>query len=101
MNRNKLVPKVLSPSVKQNALQLVSSLERYEPKIVKLTILIWCLITIIYAYLYVTTVLGFPDLQDYETEWRFQLLAFSIFRLPWVILVLAIVLGLEIRFLKK
>ncbi|HQO16465.1 MAG TPA: hypothetical protein PLG02_05845 [Methylotenera sp.] len=70
-------------------------------KVIGLTILAWCLITAIYAYLYVTTVLSYPDLQGYEAEWDWQLMFFAIVRLPWLLLALALIIWGEIKFLKK
>jgi len=70
-------------------------------KVIGLTILAWCLITAIYAYLYVTTVLSFPGLQGYEAEWDWQLMFFAIVRLPWLLLALALIIFGEIKFLKK
>lgn len=70
-------------------------------KVIGLTILTWCLITAIYAYLYVTTVLSYPDLQGYEAEWDWQLMFFAIVRLPWLLLALALIIWGEIKFLKK
>ena len=70
-------------------------------KVIGLTILVWCLITAIYAYLYVTTVLSYPDLQGYEAEWDWQLMFFAIVRLPWLLLALALIILGEIKFLKK
>mgnify|MGYP007006651124 CR=1 FL=1 len=72
-----------------------------QKKLIGFTILVWCLITAIYAYLYITTVLSYPNLQGYETEWQFQLLMFSIFRLPWLLLALVLIIFGEIKFLKK
>lgn len=72
-----------------------------QKKLIGFTMLVWCLITAIYACLYITTVLSYPNLQGYETEWQFQLLMFSIFRLPWLLLALALIIFGEIKFLKK
>lgn len=70
-------------------------------KIIGLPIFAWCLITIVYAYLYVTTILSSPNLQGYETEWNWQLMFFAIVRLPWLLLGLAVIVDLELKFLKK
>lgn len=61
----------------------------------------WCLITTIYAYFYVTSTLASPNLEGYETEWDWQLLFFSMIRLPWLLLVLVLVIYFEIQWLKK
>ena len=70
-------------------------------KIICKTVLIWALVTIAYAYLYVKNVLSLTGLQGYEAEWDWQLLFFAIVRLPWLVLVLAVILGLEITFIKN
>lgn len=70
-------------------------------KIISFTVLVWCLITLIYAYLYVTTVLSFPDLEGYEAEWDWQLMFFAIVRLPWMLIALALIIWAEIKLLKK
>ena len=70
-------------------------------QIIGLTVLVWALVTVVYAYLYVTNVLSLTGLQGYEAEWDWQLFFFGIVRLPWLILALAVILGLEIRFLNK
>ena len=70
-------------------------------KVIALTILAWCVITVIYAYIYVSTVLNLPNLQGYEAEWDWQLMFFAIVRLPWLLLALALIIFGEIKFLKK
>jgi len=58
------------------------------------TALVWFLVTGVHAYYYVVTILALPEDYDaYARNWRFQLLAFSLFRLPWLVLVLAAVVG--------
>ena len=42
-----------------------------------------------------------PGLVSYEAEWQFQLLMLLIFRLPWLLLALALIIWGEIKFLKK
>jgi hypothetical protein len=63
--------------------------------------MVWSLVTAIYAYFYVTSILASPNLEGYEAEWDWQLLFFAIVRLPWLLLVLALVIYFEIRWLKK
>ena len=70
-------------------------------KVIELTVFAWCLITIVCAYLYIIRVLSTPNLQGYETEWQFQLLMFSIFRLPWLLLALGLIVWAEIKFMNK
>lgn len=61
-------------------------LNNIRKKLFVITILVWIVATVIYAYIYVTSVLAQPNLEGYETEWQFQLLMFSIFRLPWLLI---------------
>jgi hypothetical protein len=62
----------------------------------------WLLASCVYAYYYVVTILALPEDYDaYARNWRFQLLMFSLFRLPWLILALAIVLGVIIVLPKR
>jgi hypothetical protein len=61
------------------------------------TILVWLIVTCAYAYYYVVTILALPEDYDaYARTWRFQLLAFSLFRLPWMVLALAVAVGVII-----
>jgi hypothetical protein len=56
------------------------------PKVVLSTVLLWLLATGLYAYYYVVTILNSPEPYDaYARNWQFQLLAFSIIRLPFLI----------------
>lgn len=54
----------------------------------------WIVATVIYAYFYVTSLLTQSNLEGYETEWQFQLLMFSIFRLPWLVIELVAIIVL-------
>ena len=54
----------------------------------------WLILSSLYAYYYVVTILAVPEEYDaYARNWRFQLLMFFLFRLPLLVLVLAIVIG--------
>jgi hypothetical protein len=58
------------------------------------TVLLWLLASGAHAYYYVTTILALPEDYDaYARNWKFQLLMFSLFRLPWLVLVLAVLIG--------
>jgi hypothetical protein len=63
----------------------------------KLTLLIivsWLVVTSLYAYYYVVTILALPEEYDaYARNWKFQLLAFSLVRLPYLVLALTIAIG--------
>jgi hypothetical protein len=66
------------------------------------TVLLWLLASCVYAYYYVVTILALPEDYDaYARNWKFQLLMFSLVRLPWLVLVLAIVLGVIIVLPKR
>jgi hypothetical protein len=50
-------------------------------------VLIWILAICAYAYHYAATRVGAPDaVAGYETTWRFQLLMFALFRLPFLLI---------------
>ena len=70
-------------------------------KIIWLTIFAWVLITMSYAYIYVTTILSHPGLEGYEAEWNWQLFFFGIVRLPWLIVGLVIIILLENKLIKN
>ena len=54
----------------------------------------WLIVTMLYAYYYVVSILAVRDGYDaYAMNWRFQLLAFSLFRLPYMVLILTILIG--------
>ena len=56
-------------------------------KVILCTLLLWLIGTCLYAYYYVVTILNSPEPYDaYARNWQFQLLAFSIVRLPFLIL---------------
>ena len=54
----------------------------------------WLIISGFYAYYYVVTILNLPEEYDaYARNWTFQLLMFCLFRLPYLVLILAIIIG--------
>lgn len=58
-------------------------------KVILATVLLWLLATGLYAYYYVVTILNSSESYDaYAMNWQFQLLMFSIFRLPYLLLAL-------------
>jgi hypothetical protein len=58
-------------------------------KVILSTVLLWLLATGLYAYYYIVTILNLPEPYDaYARNWQFQLLMFSIFRLPFLVLAL-------------
>ena len=51
------------------------------------TITVWLIATGLYAYYYVVSILASPEPMDaYARDWAFQLLMFSFFRLPYLLL---------------
>lgn len=63
---------------------------------VSLTVVAWLIVSILYAFLYVVSILTSPVGGDaYAMTWQFQLLMFSIFRLPWLVMALPIIIILE------
>ena len=67
-----------------------------------LTIVVWFLVTIVLAYFYVTSRVSSPDaIPGYETQWRFQLVSFAVFRLPLLVALLIAVLWAERRLLRQ
>lgn len=69
-------------------------------KITVLTIIIWFCITSVYAFFYVKEKLLLPDLVGYEKEWDWQLLFFSLEKLPFLIILLVLILLIE-YFIKR
>ena|SRR5436190_5458539 len=64
------------------------------------TVCLWLIATSAGAYFYALARIGAPDGSlGYEATWRFQLVMFSIFRLPLFLVALALVLWVENRFL--
>jgi hypothetical protein len=64
-------------------------------KLSVITIFTWIIGAVIYAYFYIISILAQPNLEGYESEWQFQLLMFSIFRLPWLLVGLVVVIAIE------
>lgn len=58
-------------------------------KVILVTVLLWLFATCLYAYYYIVTILNSPEPYDaYARNWQFQLLAFSLVRLPYLLLAL-------------
>ena len=58
-------------------------------RLILLTVLVWLLASSAYAYYYVVSILALPEEYDaYARNWKFQLLMFSLFRFPWLVLAL-------------
>ena len=65
--------------------------------IVSLTVVVWLIASILYAGWYVVSILTSPEGGDaYAMNWQFQLAMFSIFRLPWLVMALPIIIVLAL-----
>ena len=61
------------------------------------TIGAWFIACLLYGYYYVVSILESPEPYDaYARHWDFQLLMFSIFRLPLLVVALPLIIALEI-----
>ena len=66
-------------------------------KLILLTVLVWLLVSSAYAYYYIVSILALPDEYDaYARNWKFQLLMFSLFRLPWLVLALCLLVAVMV-----
>ena len=73
-----------------------------RPKLIALVVIIWLIASAAYAYYYVVTILALPEDYDaYARNWQFQLLMFSLVRLPLLVLALAVLIGLIIALPKR
>jgi len=64
----------------------------------KLTLMLvtaWLIATSLYAYYYIVSILALPgEFDAYAMNWQFQLLMFSLVRLPFMLLVLAVLIAI-------
>jgi len=64
-----------------------------ETKVILSTVLLWLLAVGLYAYYYIVTILNSPEPYDeYARNWQFQLLAFSLVRLPFLVMALPLLI---------
>jgi hypothetical protein len=57
----------------------------------------WLIVSSLYAYYYVVSILALPYEYDaYARNWKFQLLMFSLFRLPFMVLILVVLIGVVV-----
>ena len=62
-------------------------------KVIFLTVLLWLLGSSLYAFYYIVSILNSPEPYDaYAMNWQFQLLMFSIFRLPFLVIALPLLI---------
>lgn len=64
-------------------------------RVVVLTTSFWAVGTVTYAAFYVKARLSLPGLEGYERDWDWQLLFFTLTRVPWLLLALAVVIFVE------
>lgn len=64
-------------------------------KAAAMTLVAWLIGSAGYAFFYVRSQLGLQGLEGYEKEWDWQLLFFTIFRLPFLLIGLAGVIWCE------
>jgi hypothetical protein len=58
---------------------------------------VWLIVTGLYAYYYIVSILASREEFDaYARNWQFQLLAFSIVRLPFMVLLLAVLIAIAL-----
>ena len=58
---------------------------------------VWLIATILYAYYYIVSILARREEFDaYAMNWQFQLLMFSLVRLPFLLLVLAVAIAIVV-----
>jgi hypothetical protein len=64
--------------------------------VIPITIICWLIGTALYAYDWVTTILAEPGLPTYERGAFLPLLGFALYRLPYLLLGLVIIIILEL-----
>ncbi len=66
-------------------------------KRILLAVLAWLVASSAYAYYYIVSILASPEPYDaYARNWEFQLLMFSLFRLPWLVLALFVLVAVMV-----
>ena len=71
-------------------------------KVILAIVVLWLIATCLYAYYYVVTILNLPEPYDaYARNWQFQLLAFAIVRLPFLILALNLLIMVVLAVAKR
>ena len=71
-------------------------------KVILLIVILWLIVSSLYAYYYVVSILALPEEYDaYARNWQFQLLMFAIFRLPLLALALTLLIALAVRLMKR
>ena len=64
-------------------------------KRILIVVAVWLIVTSLYAYYYIVSILASREEFDaYARNWQFQLLMFSLVRLPYMLMLLAILIGI-------
>jgi hypothetical protein len=66
-----------------------------------ITILTWLVGTVFYAYYWVTSILARPDVYGYEKWVMFPLMGFFVYRFPFLILGLVLLIVIEVVVLSR
>jgi hypothetical protein len=73
-----------------------------ETKVIFLSVSLWAVGCVVYAYYYITTMLALPEPYDaYARNWQFQLMAFCIVRLPFLIALLPLLIIVALVLLRR
>jgi hypothetical protein len=67
-------------------------------RLVSVVVLGWLIVTGVYAFYYIISILSDTEAgyDAYAMNWQFQLLMFTIFRLPYLLLVLLVLIGVAL-----
>lgn len=67
-------------------------------RLVSVVVLGWLIVTGLYAFYYIISILSDTEAgyDTYAMNWQFQLLMFTIFRLPYLLLVLLVLIGVAL-----
>ncbi len=68
---------------------------------VLITILAWLVGAVLYGYYWVTSILARPDNYGYEKWVMFPLMGFLIYRFPFLVLGLVLLIGIEVVVLSR
>jgi len=69
--------------------------------VILITILVWLAGTIFWAYFWVTSILARPDNYGYEKWVMFPLMGFLVYRFPFLVLGLLVLIYIELMLLVK
>ena len=74
-----------------------------KTKVVVLMVSMWAIACVAYAYYYIATMLALPEwpYDTYARNWQFQLMAFCIVRLPFLLAVLLLLILIALVLFKR